>query len=189
MSDSAEAVFEQYWLHARHQELQLLTFTSIYSAIVSGALVYEDSQFGNLQSRLFISLAIMIISVLGFFLTFNYEFAFTKFSRLAEQIKKDQLGSRLKIYDPFALKYAKLKGHFEGYKIIYYFYITMATLFTAILIWNTSEIHFNTDLYYQLIRLGVASFGAVPVFFLLRWKRGLMKKENLRSEKRNPTKK
>ena len=38
--ENLRRVYEQYWLHARHQEVQRLWFTNIYSMIVAGTFAY-----------------------------------------------------------------------------------------------------------------------------------------------------
>lgn len=132
-SDNAKYVFEQYWLHARHQEIQLLTFTGIYSAIVAGAFAYMGSEFSDMQSRALLSIALGMVSFLGFFLTYNFNFAYMKFSRLAEKIKLEilELG-QYKAIDGGTKKVS-------GYTLMYTFFGLMASLFTAIAIWTLTE--------------------------------------------------
>lgn len=38
MTNGLKKMYEQYWLHSRHQEIQRLWFTNIYAVIFTGVL-------------------------------------------------------------------------------------------------------------------------------------------------------
>ena len=38
--ENLRKIYEQYWLHARHQETQRLWFTNIYAVIAAGVFAY-----------------------------------------------------------------------------------------------------------------------------------------------------
>ncbi len=81
--ENLRKIYEQYWSHARHQEVQRLWFTNIYAMIVTGAFAY----FGAIKrctEPLLIFL--ILLSFLGYLLTYTWNIPFTIFSRLAEQI-------------------------------------------------------------------------------------------------------
>ena len=95
-----EKVYEQYWLHARHQENQRLWFTNIYAVIVAGLLAYIGVFQKNLglfpipYSRVWtyspieivLVLFLTILSILGYVATHSWNIPFAIFSRLAEEI-------------------------------------------------------------------------------------------------------
>lgn len=81
--DNLRKVYEQYWLHARHQENQRLWFTNVYVVLVAGIFAY----FGGIQ-RIdpFPLIFLLILSTLGYAMTYSWNVPFTIYSRLAELI-------------------------------------------------------------------------------------------------------
>lgn len=82
--ENLRKVYEQYWLHARHQEIQKLWFTNVYAIIVAGTFTY----FGVIKEFKFsIPLLVFLIflislSLLGYFVTYSWNIPFAIFSRL-----------------------------------------------------------------------------------------------------------
>lgn len=76
-------IYEQYWLHARHQEVQRLWFTNIYAMIVAGAFAYFGAVKG-FSTPLLVFLT--LLSILGYLVAYSWNIPFTIFSRLAEEI-------------------------------------------------------------------------------------------------------
>ncbi len=76
-------VYEQYWLHARHQESQRLWFTNVYAVVVAGVFAY----FGGIQRiDQLLLLFLVFLSILGYLMTYSWNVPFAIYSRLAELI-------------------------------------------------------------------------------------------------------
>lgn len=133
--ENVRIVYEQYWLHARHQGIQRLMFTSIYGALVAGALAFIGSSISTSSSRLGVILALFFISFLGFVLCHTWRVPFIWFSRLAEQILLQEF--KLEKYRRFYEKQRQFKVKFgSASDVFHFFYIIMATIFTFLLIMN-----------------------------------------------------
>jgi hypothetical protein len=89
--DVLVAVYEQYWLHARHQENQRLSFTNIYSVIVAGVLTFLSTT-QNPTLYLGILLFLFALSLLGYLLVHSWNIHWMRYSRLTEVIAKRELG-------------------------------------------------------------------------------------------------
>lgn len=127
--DDIRTVYEQYWEHTRHQELQRLTFTSIYGALVAGAFAFIGSSISE-PSRLGLLWGLLFMSILGFLLCHFWRIPFLWFSRLAEQILLQEF--KLKKYARFAEEKPKTKfGSVSD--VFHFFYILMIALFTFLL--------------------------------------------------------
>ena len=65
------AIFKEHWNHARHCEIERLYFTSIYTAVVAGILVFiGNAAYGKIPDFISASLLAffgLILSVIGFF--------------------------------------------------------------------------------------------------------------------------
>lgn len=133
--ENLRAVYEQYWLHARHQELQRLTFTSIYGALVAGALAFIGSSISTSSSRFGVALALLVVSLLGFVLCHAWRVPFLWFSRLAEQILLQEF--KLEKYRRFYQEQEQFKIKFGGVSdVFHFFYIIMTGIFTFLLLTN-----------------------------------------------------
>jgi hypothetical protein len=80
-----EKVYEQYWLHARHQEIQRLWFTNIYAMIVAGVFAYLGLIEEHL-TKILILIFLTILSLFGYLMAHSWNLPFVIFSRLAEEI-------------------------------------------------------------------------------------------------------
>jgi hypothetical protein len=77
MTDSGfEKIYEQYWLHARHQENQRLSFTNIYAVIVTGVFAFlgiiYQIESDNLNTNNFWLLKISLLIFLIILSSFGY---------------------------------------------------------------------------------------------------------------------
>jgi len=81
--ENLRRIYEQYWLHARHQEVQRLWFTNIYSMIVAGTFAYFGAIKGFSTSLL---VFLILLSILGYLVTYSWNIPFVIYSRLAEEI-------------------------------------------------------------------------------------------------------
>lgn len=162
MSEYAKTVFEQFWLHARHQELQRLTFTSVYSAIVAGAFAFLGSEISDLQSRVYLSIGMTILSILGFFLMHAWRIPFIVYSRLAEivMIKKWEMEHYKRFGEYDKLVNASLVFHL--------FYVLLASLFFSIFLLTFPEAYPGVHiLNLSLDRTYVSMVGFFVVFLAL----------------------
>ncbi|KYK34622.1 MAG: hypothetical protein AYK18_13905 [Theionarchaea archaeon DG-70] len=68
-----KAILRQHWEHARHCEIQILWFTSIYAAVVAGILAFIAETYKNnppdLGSTPLLAFFGFILSVIGFLIT------------------------------------------------------------------------------------------------------------------------
>lgn len=79
-------VYNQYWNHARHQEIQRLQFAGMYVVIVAAALAYLGSSgINNIYANALLAFLIAF-SFLGYLSTYVFGIPFYAFSRKAEAI-------------------------------------------------------------------------------------------------------
>lgn len=111
--ENLRKVYEQYWLHARHQETQRLWFTNIYAVIVAGVFAY----FGVIEEcyaiKILLLIFLTILSLFGYLMTHSWTIPFVIFSRLAEEIAICEWN--------LPEKYQRFTKYGKGYK--YYKYI------------------------------------------------------------------
>lgn len=84
--ENLRRVYEQYWLHARHQETQRLWFTNIYAVIVAGVFAYFGAVKGHSTIETPLLIFLMVLSLFGYLMTYSWNIPFTIFSRSAEEI-------------------------------------------------------------------------------------------------------
>lgn len=91
MTEHHETVYNQYWSHARHSEKQVLSLTSINSAIIAAIFAAIG---GGLPVNMLVSVSIFgfIISMLGFLLVFTLRLSFIRYVCMAEVIAINELG-------------------------------------------------------------------------------------------------
>ena len=82
----AREIFAQYWLHVRHQELQRLTFTSIYAAIVAGTLAYLAAIEMPFPFSILPMIFLMILSLLGILVVIAWRIPFLEYMLKARKI-------------------------------------------------------------------------------------------------------
>lgn len=127
---------EDCWEHARHQELQRLSFTRIYSILAIGTLAYLSSEGGVITDSLDYSKTILLVfllmfSILGYFLICSWNVAFAKFKANALLIAKEYLQLPNDIRKIYAFK----KG--TSISLLWViFYSIMINLFLILLILN-----------------------------------------------------
>ncbi|GEM_PF-3638202 len=97
-------IYDQYWNHARHQEVQRLNFTSIYALIVAGTLAYIGSSSFNEKYAPLLFIFLVIYSLLGYLSVYTWAIPFVIFTRKAEAIaicewNMPEYYSRFKFYN------------------------------------------------------------------------------------------
>lgn len=88
-------VFEQHWLHARHVENERLWFTNIYALTVGGLLAFtygkaEDASFSPWPWQILV--AILLLSLLGLFMSHSMRIPFLRHHTLAQVIQLKEWG-------------------------------------------------------------------------------------------------
>lgn len=83
--DNLRKIYEHYWLHARHQETQRLSFTNIYVLIVVGVFAYLG-YIENYMIKVSLLTFLTILSLFGYLMTHSWNIPFVIYSRLAEEI-------------------------------------------------------------------------------------------------------
>lgn len=135
-SKKIETVYEQFFLHARHQETQRMMFTVFYGATMSGVLAFlaklpiagigTDGLITNIWyafSIPIVFLFLFLLSMFGFYLSISLYVPFVIYSRQAELIsilewkvpKELRRFSEIKIEKPslgylFSWSYAMMAG-------------------------------------------------------------------------------
>ncbi len=143
-----EKIYEQYWLHARHQENQRLWFTNIYAMIVTGVFTY----FSAKRFDVIILMFLLLLSLLGYFLIYTWNISFTIFSRLAEEIaiREWELPEDYR-------RFTKYRRGYEFSRIISVntifigFYSLMIGILTGLLIQNVFNIYTQITLVITII--------------------------------------
>jgi len=111
--ENLRKVYEQYWLHARHQESQRLWFTNIYVVLVAGVFAYFGIIEEHYAIKILMLIFLMILSLFGYLVIYSWNLPFVIYSRLAEEISICEF-SLPKKYQRFT-KYGK---DYEYYKYI-----------------------------------------------------------------------
>ncbi|MBA7702505.1 hypothetical protein ES703_111274 [subsurface metagenome] len=154
-------IYEQYWLHARHQENQRLWYTNVYAILVSGLVV-----FMSYKEEWYLPALVVGFSILGFFLCHSVRIPFLRYSRYTDVIlwnewnigdkyarfirkppgKKRSRTFKIAMVKAFGfLRFrgmSELKDKVTNVSLMFHtFYIIMATVFTAwtaYLLWGCS---------------------------------------------------
>jgi hypothetical protein len=136
--ENLKTVYEQYWLHARHQEVQRLWFTNVFAVIVAGVFAYLGNSPDGAYS-IYLLFFLMVLSILGYFLTHAWNIPFVIFTRLAEKIAIFEWNLP-KEYQRFT-KYGKIEYRkpVSASKMIMIFYSLMIAIFGMMFI--TKLIH------------------------------------------------
>lgn len=79
--ENLRTIYEQYWLHARHQENQRLWYTNIYAIIVGGI-----AGFTSFRPEWFLPALVVGFSWLGFFICHGVRIPFLRYSRYTDVI-------------------------------------------------------------------------------------------------------
>lgn len=156
-NDTLIAVYEQYCLHARHQELQRLTFTSIYGVLVAGTLAFIGS-VSIPTARIGAIVGLLIISLLGFHLCHIWRIPFLWFSRIPEQmlIEDFKLGKYRRFYSEDKEEF-KIKL-LSGSTLFHFFYIFMESFFSFLLVVVLRE---------DLVGITIGIVASIIVVFIL----------------------
>jgi len=89
-----KSIYEQHWLHARHVELERLSLTSIFAAILAGAFtLLKDKLFE--PSSLPILAVLMLFSILGMVFSMKMASIFKAHTNAAKRILIDLYGHDL----------------------------------------------------------------------------------------------
>jgi len=123
--------YEQLWEHARHQELQRLTFTNIYAIIVAGVfasvLLARDENvqtavvgFDSPHVRFFLFVFLTFLSLFGLYITDAWNKSFAFYREIIKEINKicelplepDYQEWRFPVWKTFLLFYSLNSGFF-----------------------------------------------------------------------------
>lgn len=75
-----EVIYEQYWAHCRHQEVQRLSFTQIYSVLVAGVLAFLTAQKElNPLLEILVYFFLSTLTILGYFIVYSPNIPFVIF--------------------------------------------------------------------------------------------------------------
>lgn len=85
-NENLRKIYEQYWLHARHQELQRLSFTNIYAVVVAGVFAYMGATHVEEDIKSLLLFFLMLLSFFGYSMIHFWNVPFVIFSYLAEEI-------------------------------------------------------------------------------------------------------
>jgi hypothetical protein len=137
--DNLKGIYEQYWLHARHQETQRLWFTNVFAVIVAGVFAYMGKSNDDTYD-VYLLLFLTILSILGYFLTHAWNIPFVIFTRLAEKMAIIEWDLP-RDYQRFT-KYGDIKYRkpVSASKMIMIFYSLMISVFGMMLITKVFEI-------------------------------------------------
>jgi hypothetical protein len=124
------AAFEQSWLHARHKESERLWFTNIYAVIVAWVLAYISSTNFDAVNYFYLSVFLLIFSVLGIFFSIKIDAGYRNHMNNIERlIKKLGIGDYMKLlYSSGIWNYIRVSY------IFLCFYIIMSIIWLTILI-------------------------------------------------------
>ncbi len=152
----ARAVYEQYWLHARHVELEMWLFNSFYAVLVGGvaAVLSADIQGITIAIKVIVAVLAFVISLLGFLLTYSLRIPFLKFILLAELIAINELGLK----ESYRRFFKKGKKNFPGDKRIDIHDIlsSLYALFAGLMAYVATSLYFNDFLHNWALILGTA---------------------------------
>jgi hypothetical protein len=131
---NARAVFEQYWLQARHVENERLWLTNVFAIIFAALLGLITVQ----GLEWYIPAFGVLLSITGILSMHSLRIWFIRLSRLAEKIMINELGAEE--YD--IEKYRKTKGKLSLFVrrfwalpfVFYVFYSTMLALWSTLLL-------------------------------------------------------
>ena len=169
------AVYEQYWLHARHQEVQRLWFANIYAVIVAGIFAY----FGAIKDITIDSAPLLVFvilfSLLAYTVTYSWNIPFTIFTRLAEEIavREWSLQEDYRRFTKYkkGYKYQKRIGGMEASANTAFmaFYSLMTGVFSALLV----------QLFTDICVLGLVLIGVIVFVALFLYYKFFLKKKSI----------
>ncbi|OPZ44988.1 MAG: hypothetical protein BWY93_00140 [Euryarchaeota archaeon ADurb.BinA087] len=87
-SDHTSKVYEQYWLHLRHQELQRIHFTSAFALIFGVVLTFTIDGTTSTQKQA-ILLFLAFLSIVGLMLVQRWNFSYIHYREMANKIQED----------------------------------------------------------------------------------------------------
>ena len=130
--ENLRKVYEQLWLHARHQETQRLWFTNVYALIVAGVFAYFGASEGDNFVKVILLIFLALLSFFGYLMTYSWNIPFTKLSRAAEliSIKEWHLVEDCQQFREYERKKIRAGRLFAG------FYSLMLGGFAALLIYT-----------------------------------------------------
>lgn len=90
-TESYQDVYEQYWLHARHVENQVWSFTRIWALILTGIFTVVGSGLPN-EAKAATAGFGAVLSLLGFFTVYSLRVPFLAFALTSEVIAINEFG-------------------------------------------------------------------------------------------------
>lgn len=85
-AENARAVYDQYWLHARHVESHRQLFTSFFAVLSVAVLAFQYQGHPNATASVIALSVLAILSLIGYGAAHASNAAFIVFSRMAELI-------------------------------------------------------------------------------------------------------
>jgi len=148
-----QVVYEQYWLHARHVANERLWFTNIYVLIVASAFAFMATS-KSVLINLWLTVFLLIFSVLGFFICHSLVIHFITYSRMTELILINEWKIPYRLFFPEKSQRMVAKA---GLNFAFYLlYMLMSSIFASLLI-------HNLEMFSTYISIGVA----IMIFLVL----------------------
>lgn len=154
--DNLRVIYEQYCLHARHQEMQRLWFINIYAIIVAGVFAYLGTVEAHDAINISLYVFLLILSLFGYLMTHSWNIAFVKYSRLAEAIAICEW-SLPEEYQRFT----KYRKRIRAARTFMGFYSLMIGIFTAL----TYREIFNITSYTKIVLAVILVLAAFYLFY------------------------
>ena len=146
--ENLRKVYEQYWLHARHQETQRLWFTNIYTLLIAGVFAYLGASGVDNPTKVLLFIFLAMLSLFGYLLTYAWNIPFTKFSRAAELISIKEWH----LTEDYA-RFSSYKKGFRAGRLFTGFYSLMLGVFVALIVDLLVPLSFCTVINYLIIGL------------------------------------
>lgn len=89
--ENYRAVYEQYWLHARHCENNIWAFTRYSTFVIAAVFAAQGFEKISLEIKVGVSLFGAALSIVGFFAVYVHRVPFLRFALLSELIAINEL--------------------------------------------------------------------------------------------------
>lgn len=133
------AVYEQYWSNARENESHRLWFTNIYVLITAGVLALMWKGYGNSLSLAFY-IFLLILSIIGLFVSYTNGLAFVWYSRMCEKILYDlNLGKEYSHWYGDHRIFEITEKRVSMVRLYIYFYTLMIGVMTSLILWKLMQ--------------------------------------------------
>ena len=129
-------IFSQYWQHARHQEIQRLSFMNSYAIITAGifAIVFSKLFENEPGVRILLLGFVITLSIIGILITIAWRVPFLEFSSKANKILEEE---GVKYLVPYGGK--KPKKLVRAHQAFFCFYNLILAASLASIIWFRSD--------------------------------------------------